>query len=512
MRVFVVPPKVLGLQHFAQCERGSIAIIVTLMSSVLFAFGGVAADLLRAQSIRTELQVQADASVLAAAANMALDADSRKTHVKQQFEIRNQLIPEHLSVSATGNDEVVSLTVTGNMPTTLLRVLGITEMGIDIRSSAAVAQPRSGEIALVLDYSGSMQSQSKYQTMSSAASDLVTKLMGPDVAQAARDRVKIGLVPFSEYVYADVRTEHIRGVHSNHFGRTVRACLDGRRYPYAVKDTTPNSGIDNSRWAAPGMPQEYYEAGTLSSDINGSISYGNCNAQGMKEITTTSTQRVCSDWDDGECEGWRDETVTTTEYVPSDECDRNHSPDEMADQDAEAVTSDFASNTPQCAAYRDRNLLVRPLTSDYQQLLDQLSIMRPLKLTDISFGLQMGWHVLSPNQPFVQGVDYDDEEVEKTIVLLTDGAQTVGGFGPSNNFSVSQANDNTRESCDRIKAKGVRIITVAFDLDDQAAKAMLQACATDPSNDFFDATNADGLVDAFAEITAGFQAPARLVN
>lgn len=493
--------------NLASCNSGNIAITFALSATILFAAGGVATDPFRVQNLRSEIQARADASVMAAAIKMDLNQDERAAYAKRQFEVQNTIQAVSFDSEAKSTEEGVTLRITGRMPTTLLNAIGISAIDIDISSAAAIATPKQGEVALVLDYSGSMQSNNKYVTMSRAASDLVTELLGPQVPASARDRMKISLVPFSEYVYADMATDFIRGVHPNHFGRAVRACLDTRRYPFTTNDSTPDSAVDNSRWPAPGMPKEYYEAGPITSDINGSISYGNCNVSGQKEITTS--ERVCTDYYDGECENW--ETVTKTELVPADECSRTHSVDEKATQDTEGVFSDFASSTPQCQAYRDRQLVVKPLTNDRQALLNALSAMRPLKLTDISLGLQMGWHMLSPNAPFGEGAPYNDTEVEKTIVLLTDGRQTVGGFGPYDDFSIDQANANTLSSCTNIKAKGVKIITVAFDLDDQATKNMLMSCASHPSKYFFDAANTEGLLKAFEDITRGFQSAARLL-
>jgi hypothetical protein len=41
--------------------------------------------------------------------------------------------------------------------------------------------------------------------------------------------------------------------------------------------------------------------------------------------------------------------------------------------------------------------------------------------THINVGLQWGWHVLSPNLPFGDGVAYDDNDWNKVVVLMTDG-------------------------------------------------------------------------------------------
>ena len=51
----------------------------------------------------------------------------------------------------------------------------------------------------------SMKQNSKYQRMTTAAQDFISK-----VAAERGDRTKIGIVPFSEFVYADAANADVR--------------------------------------------------------------------------------------------------------------------------------------------------------------------------------------------------------------------------------------------------------------------------------------------------------------
>ena len=42
------------------------------------------------------------------------------------------------------------------------------------------------------------------------------------------------------------------------------------------------------------------------------------------------------------------------------------------------------------------------------------------------------WIVLSPEVPFTEGVEYDDEDTVKAIVLLTDGENWLGNLNNHN--------------------------------------------------------------------------------
>lgn len=153
-----------------------------------------------------------------------------------------------------------------------------------------------------------------------------------------------------------------------------------------------------------------------------------------------------------------------------------------------------------CSAYSSRNLLVRPLTTEHAGTVTAISSMKPYNWTHISVGMEFGWHLLSPNQPFNQGVSYDTENTLKAIVLLTDGAQTEVGWGSGTTNTVAQAEKNLETLCTNIKAKGIRILTVAYDLYDNASTTRLQNCASS-TEDAFNVKDTKGLAAAFGIIT-----------
>lgn len=153
-----------------------------------------------------------------------------------------------------------------------------------------------------------------------------------------------------------------------------------------------------------------------------------------------------------------------------------------------------------CTAYSARNVIIRPLTNDFPAVINQLKAMTPGGYTHISLALEFGWHVISPNPPYSEGVSYGTEDVLKAIVLLTDGQQTSPGWGPGESHNVTKAEKNLEDLCTNVKAKDVMLITVAFDLKDKATLNRLRDCATS-SNHFFDASTNSDLAQAFQAIT-----------
>lgn len=153
----------------------------------------------------------------------------------------------------------------------------------------------------------------------------------------------------------------------------------------------------------------------------------------------------------------------------------------------------------ECNSYSRKNLVIAPLTNNHAAITSQLRAMRPLGWTHISLGLSFGWHVISPNPPFAQGAPYDKEDNLKAIVLLTDGRQTSNAWGKSESSSVRNGEENLEDLCNGIKDKDVLMVTVAFDLRDNATKQRLRNCATSKAYAFDADTNAE-LSVAFGQI------------
>lgn len=132
-----------------------------------------------------------------------------------------------------------------------------------------------------------------------------------------------------------------------------------------------------------------------------------------------------------------------------------------------------------CGPYAANQLELVPLTDDADEVTTKLQAMQPNAWTHIPLGLEFGWQTLSPNGIFAADVaPYNDDDTQKWIVLLTDGAQTEPAFGPGGVRNVSQGNSNLTALCDEIKGEGVRIVTVAYDLDDVPTINRLRGCAS----------------------------------
>jgi hypothetical protein len=164
-----------------------------------------------------------------------------------------------------------------------------------------------------------------------------------------------------------------------------------------------------------------------------------------------------------------------------------------------------------CSGYVSNNLTTVDLTDKFKKITNQLKIMKPYAYTHIALGVEFGYHMLSPNAPYTEGAAYSDNNTKKFMVVLTDGAQTTGGFGETGR-NIVEGNKNLVKLCDSAKANKITIMTMAFDLNDAPTLARLKGCATDGNKDFFIAKDADTLEAAFESIKAAVASDIYLSN
>ncbi len=140
--------------------------------------------------------------------------------------------------------------------------------------------------------------------------------------------------------------------------------------------------------------------------------------------------------------------------------------------------------------------------------------------TQTSTGLVWGWRTLSPRwrgywgapTPAEMPLDYDEPDLIKAIVFMTDGIADIGwelmaygfldeGKLGTTNETVAETEINTRLSaiCEAIKAEGIKIFTVMFAVTNPAIATTYQDCASEPEF-FFNSATGDELKSAFSSI------------
>jgi Flp pilus assembly protein TadG len=404
-----------ALRRFTANQNGNVGILLALSAVPMVIAAGAAIDFGRFTSVQTHLQASLDAGALAGAA--AQDA----TNAEREKYAEDMFLADMIQGAASGLpvsykfqvvDKNMVATASLDVPTSFMAVAGISKITAVGNNKVGIGEGKKAEIALVLDYSGSMEEsikgQVKYVAMKIAASKLVD-----DLSKAQPKNVKFGLVPFSHHVYATLPGAYVVGKSG-----TWTGCTQDRQSPYNLSDSTPTT--DNaSKWGQPQAPDHLEYA---------------CDGQ----------------WGDGN-------------------------------------------------GYAKHGLVVQPLTDKFTSITGQLNSMTPYAYTHIALGVEFGYHLLSPNEPFSEGKPYTDKTTEKFMVVLTDGEQTEPGFGPSGR-TVDAGRKNLEKLCASAKANKIHMVTMAFDIDDSATRQRLKDCATDPSVDFFVLSDTADLAHAFDSI------------
>lgn len=451
-------------QGFLRARDGNVAMLFAILIVPLLVGVGVAIDGLRAHQVRSELAEATDAGVLAAARAKVLNptmTDAAATVIARKYfdtnrRVNAQMELQSFTFSYNSATHVFRLQATGRVRTAMLGVIGQEWMPVNVVSEAKVAPPRVLEVALVLDNTQSMNG-AKIAALKSAAHSLVDQVM-----TASTPTVKVGIVPFSQY---------------------VNVGLSRRNEPW----------ID--------VPADYTDSGTWCRNEYPNRTYSNC----------TTTTRTCTDNNDGSISthSCTDTNCDVDDGAPVYTCSP-YSNDHVwrgcvGSRNDPHDVQDIAWGGQHAPGLLDEwcPTEVTPLTNNKATVVAAIDAMSVQGNTYIPAGLFWGQALISADAPFTEGETYASVAAQsglKAIVLMTDGMNTISATYPAHNGSdAAAANAKMSALCSEIKSKDVTIYTVAFQVTDPTIQALLNSCASKPSQSY-DADNAAELDTAFLEI------------
>jgi Flp pilus assembly protein TadG len=422
-----------SLKSFAASQNGSMSVIFALSALPLFAAVGAAVDFSRYTAIQADVQSALDAASLQGAAVFGATEAKRQEIAEAAFQ-SNLGKGLAADVTFTAKDGLLKGEAEVAVPTSFMQLVGINSMTVTAQNQVNLINKKKAEIALVLDYSGSMTETVsggvKYDVMRKATIKLMDELEAQE-----KGKFKVGLVPFSHKVYVTLPKAFVKG--QNGTGSWTGCTVD-RQGPYNTTNATPNPSNDSTKWG---------------------------------QAAATSAQ----------------------------------------DGDAEVLRWINDQNSYDCDGFKKNNLKVRPLSTDLAGAKAQLNQMKPYAYTHIPLGVEFGYQMLTPHGALGGDVaEFADTNVEKYLVILTDGKQTTPAYrGEENNLgraSTNQGEANLEALCANAKSDGVKIITMAFDLqgrgdkEEQDIKAKLKGCASQ-ADYYFDAKDGGDLNKAFKKIT-----------
>lgn len=525
------PAKIVG--SFLDRKEGSVATIFAVSLVPVVIAAGIGIDVSRALSSRGNLQDALDVTALALA-HMPSNSTQEQLDAKANAWMTANLHDGNMAaptVTVTMTKGQLALDATSKVTTTLTAIAGYKEMPIAAHSTVKWGLGHV-EVALVLDNTGSM-SGTKLSRLKTAALDLVTTLE-ESVSGADDTALKISVVPFSTTVrlssdsttlntyksaswmkakmptaYGDDLFVNNNNVNNSQdrfdlfstLGTSWAGCVESRPAPYDVQDTAPNStnpGTYFTPYFAPDEPDD--EALVKSTNWRGTSYYESENSYISDNKTETQARNKLGNSADA-LALWR--------YI------QGHK---------DKYTGKISNSVLNAGKGPNRGCSMQPLvrlTTNMTTVKAALNAMNATGNTNIPIGMMWGWHTLSPNAPFADGVSYSDTDTKKFIVLLTDGDNVYGSSdNPSNSLYTTlgyawqsrmsgitvTSSDGTRTGvmdtrlgvvCTNIKSAGITVFAVRIDVSGDAP-ASLSGCAS--SSDKFYDINSSGLSEAFQNI------------
>lgn len=489
------------LSRFVADRKGAIAYIAALSMVSLVGAGGLAIDYSRGAQAKSALFAATDAAALAGARTFGTPAERREA-ARRVFNanIKGHPTLEGLGMTGTnilrdGRNYGFQVRAKGDIRTTLGRVLGIDELGIETFAEAIASIGTRTEVSLVLDTTYSMTGW-KIDTLKTAATRMVDELHG---MSPPPDFLKIGVVPFSQYVNIGLpnRNKPWLDVIPDWTETIPQAC-----YQECTASQQSNCRMVNFP-AEPAQPST--PSGTCTGYNDGVPYTYSCGGDSGRPARPARTEQVC------------DNTCTAQRQVCPPPVVVQHKwhgcvgsrPNPLDTRDSDYVTRIPAlMKRPGQASSQEVHCgtPLLGLTSSASTVKSTITGLTPNGETYIPSGLLWGWRQLSPGEPLAAHTPSTSAPARKFIVLMTDGLNTKSPTYPHHDGSDGAlSNDRVKEICRNIAADKVTnaiIYSVAFSVTDTATKKILSDCAKQTNGQFFDAQNQSQFLDAFSRITS----------
>lgn len=490
------------LRRFSKDQRGSIAVMFAGLLPVILGGAFLGVEALRLVRAKSQLQQALDAAALAAGQARYEGASAQNIQAVVDRLVAANLsgtgLTPSVSINTSAAANKVTLDATLSFPL-LTNVFGQNGFSVAAHSAAEASNQRT-EVVLVLDTTLSMgiNNNEKLNQLKSSAKSFATKLMLQPDGRSSRPNVAVAVVPFNDYVWLSKRD----------YGNQT---LDW------LTDTTDRTETVQ-QWAPP-TTDWTCQGGYVVTDPQG------CSTRAVQTMVDGSlalvNRLVCDVPGFRTCPGGMASTPVPGYYrnvtnhfiwygaVGSRKAPWDETVDNLNSGNKHYAYFNVASGVANRPDGEAPGTLQR-LTTDKTKIDYVLDRLVPHRETYTAPGLLWGWHALDPGAPFRDGVAYG--AAQKVIVLMTDGVNTKSARqnGTTDYFihtgsDTSAANAKTASVCANIKARGIRIYTIAYMFENGdttlAAKTMLQNCASDSAR-FYDAASTALLEQTFSNIVA----------
>lgn len=455
--------------HYMRHQAGSVAVAFGILLPVVVGSVGVSVDISQAYLVKARLASALDAAALAAAASGSDDESEIQDKVDDFIDANypDDKIGSTVDVSVSLDGNELTVTATAQLDTSFMGVFGYEELTVDAET-VVQREVRGLEVVMVLDNTGSMSSNDNIGTLKTATANFI-EILFESVSDP--ELVRVGLVPYAS------------SVNVGPYGLGVD--LDGDDYGEEFVEPPEDDVYAGYYNGFNPYTGNNYEIDELDLEYDPSLK-GQWHGCVLAEEYTLDTEDHLGPW-----EMYRHDYNGHDYYAG-----RNSYDGTLGD-----LYNAYYGPNRYCPVQP-----IVPLTSDEEFLLDSTDNMTASGATLGNFGMVWGWRVISPEEPFIEGSEYDDQDWDKVVLMMTDGVNTMSSvysaYGRSNEHDVDadDLDDRLEETCGNMKAAGILIYTVTFDDGvDQDTKDLFRDCATTAAN-WHDAPTQDDLEDVFEQI------------
>lgn len=504
-------------QSFKRNDRGAIAVIFAFCLVLLGVCVGGAVDFARYSSAKAQTSAALDAAVLAGARTLLMGGTAATAKAAaQQYYAKNvvdrfDVTSDTVTFSVTDSDSAISGSGNAHLPTTFLQLAGINSLPLVSGGGSQFPKAKINgggggdiEVSVMLDLTGSMcgssstpcTSSTKLDALKTGATDLVNIVVQADQSTY---KSRVALVPF---------------------GKRIRVAQDGAGAGIMASMT----GL-NSTWNGWVESCQNWTPGTPSSDPEGGNG-GSCGSYQLEQVSNWKVRPCVTErfFDSSSSIEATDTAPGNNFWLNAYEGRRrplsNDSGNNAPTSGLGVVSTDPSShhnyNSSGSCGTPEENVIV-PLTSDKSSLLSAISNLKAVGPTAGALGTAFSWYMLSPkwNSLWTSTSHADPyahlsilqpngrPKLRKVAILMSDGVfNTYRSWTGQNQQTMS---DHAKDICTAMKAAGVEIYSIGFDLDSlpSSEKAIaidtLQSCGTSIDH-FYNTLDAQQLQTAFQDI------------
>ena len=456
-------------------QLGAVAIAFGLLIPVIISAVGISVDISQGYLVKARLSSALDAAALAGAATGSDDEVVIQDKVDAFMEAN---YPEGRigglveTVASLDGDEV-TVTAVAELETSFMKIFGYDILTVSAET-VVQREVRGLEVVMVLDNTGSMTTDNNIGTLRIATENFI-EILFESVSDP--EYVKVGMVPYSSSVNVGPYGlgEDLNG---DYYGEGFVIPPDDDEYAgyyYGLNEYTRN----------------YY--GINEDDLE----YDTSRKGQWHGCVLANAYPLDIEDDEGPWEMYRHDYNGNDYYKYNDYYGYRSYYDSTY---AEVYNAYYGPNQ-----YCPEQMVV-PLTSDENLLLTAADNMEAEGSTLGNFGMVWGWRLISPQEPFTEGADYDDEQWEKVVLIMTDGVNTMSNvytaYGRTNehNIDASDLDDRFTEVCEAMKGQQILIYAVTFDDGvDEDTKDLFRDCAS-TANNYHDAPSQEDLLEVFEQI------------